>query len=42
MTNTSIGAYIFVYLIWRTVDGPAALRARRPAKGRAAIVLPIA
>lgn len=39
---SAVGAYIFVYLIWRTVDGPAALRVRRPAKSRAAIALPIA
>ena len=25
-TLSALGAYIFVYLIWRTVDGPAALR----------------
>lgn len=25
-TLSAIGAYIFVYLIWRTVDGPAAAR----------------
>ena len=39
---SALGAYIFVYLIWRTVDGHAGLRVRRPATGRAAIVLPIA
>ena len=26
-TLSALGAYTFVYLIWRTVDGPAALRA---------------
>ena len=26
-TLSALGAYIFVYLIWRTIDGPASLRA---------------
>ncbi|MEO8624322.1 MAG: hypothetical protein ABI625_24790 [bacterium] len=44
---SAIGAYIFVYLIWRTVDGPVALRkaqarARQTATRANAITLPIA
>lgn len=44
---SALGAYIFVYLIWRTVDGPIALRqaakrARAVAKGSVAGRLPIA
>jgi cbb3-type cytochrome oxidase subunit 1 len=26
-TLSAAGAYLFAYLIWRTIDGPAALRA---------------
>ena len=45
-TLSAAGAYIFVYLIWRTVDGSAAMRraakrAQEVAKNSAAVRLPI-
>jgi cbb3-type cytochrome oxidase subunit 1 len=43
---STIGAYIFVYVIWRTLDGPRALlraeRARNAVRSRPAVALPIA
>ena len=46
-TLSALGAYTFVYLIWRTVDGPAALRkaearSRQVLAKRSAVSLPIA
>ena len=45
-TRSALGAYVFVYVIWRTVDGPSALRkaeARaRTAVNASAVALPIA
>ena len=46
-TLSAIGAYIFVYLIWRTVDGPVAMRnaakrAQQAAMRSASRPLPIA
>jgi len=46
-TLSAIGAYIFVYVIWRTVDGPVALRkaqarAKQTTTRANAISLPIA
>ena len=46
-TMSALGAYIFVYLLWRTVDGPAAMRtavtrATDRTPGRASSPLPIA
>lgn len=38
---SALGAYVFVYLIWRTVDGPLVRRAANN-HGRPAIALPIA
>ena len=35
-TLSALGAYLFVYLIWRTIDGPARLRAGA-ARSRSAI-----
>lgn len=34
-TLSAIGAYTFVYLIWRTIDGPAAMRAAAARAARA-------
>lgn len=34
-TLSAIGAYTFVYLIWRTLDGPAAMRAAAERAARA-------
>lgn len=44
---SALGAYVFVYLIWRTVDGPVAMRnaanrARAAARGGTRAQLPLA
>ena len=44
---SALGAYVFVYLIWRTVDGPVAMRnaanrARAAARGGTGAQLPLA
>ena len=46
-TLSALGAYVFVYLIWRTVDGPVAARAaskraRDVVMNRTGVPLPIA
>lgn len=46
-TLAALGAYVFAWLIWRTIDGPAALRASRAEadqrmRARADAVLPLA
>jgi len=44
-TLSAVGAYLFAYVIWRTLDGPRALqRAKRDdsTKSRRAVALPIA
>lgn len=39
-TLASIGAYIFAYLLWRTMDGPARKRSWQPATNAAAMRRP--
>jgi cbb3-type cytochrome oxidase subunit 1 len=40
-TLSALGAYAFVYVLWRTIDGPAAMRATAAGRGaRARVELP--